>query len=105
MTEKWPTVVEECEAKTEKNDEPREKFTLAVDSPPTSNVVERLFSSSKHVVGERRYRLKPQSFEALLYLKSNHDAWDMADVAVAIKKVAERTTAVRTKDRLSNCEG
>lgn len=97
-TKKRATFVEECEAKAKKDDVPHETFTLAVEAPPTSNVAERLFSSAKHVVGERRHRLKPQSFEALLYLKSNNEAWDVADVAAAMKRTAERTSTARSNE-------
>ena len=47
-------------------------FTL-----PTSNVVERLFSTAKFVFSELRRSLLPRNSEMLLFLKLNRDLWDL----------------------------
>ncbi|KAG6949662.1 hypothetical protein JG687_00014712 [Phytophthora cactorum] len=52
----------------------------------TSASVERLFSSAKYVMTERRNRMTPVLFEAMTFLKTNSAYWDSRlVVAKAIK--------------------
>ena len=44
---------------------------------PTSNVVERLFSTAKFVFSDLRRSLLPRNLEMLLFLKLNRDLWDL----------------------------
>ena len=39
--------------------------------------VECLFSFAKHVIPGKRSRMTPQLFEAICFLKANHDCWDV----------------------------
>lgn len=45
--------------------------------PPTSNVVERLFSAGKLILRDQRASLSPYVFEMLLFLKVNRDWWNV----------------------------
>lgn len=51
----------------------------------TSNTVERLFSSCKHILTDLRKHMSPIMFEALIFLKINRKLWDAPMVATAIK--------------------
>ncbi|EGZ12810.1 hypothetical protein PHYSODRAFT_511059 [Phytophthora sojae] len=46
--------------------------------PPTSNMVERLFSIARAVLRHERHRLSPMMLEMILFLKIN--SWDVATV-------------------------
>ena len=46
--------------------------------PPTSNIVERLFSRAKLNLTDLRSRMEPRTFEALLYLHCNESLWDQS---------------------------
>ncbi|EGZ22721.1 hypothetical protein PHYSODRAFT_490851, partial [Phytophthora sojae] len=48
--------------------------------PPTSNVVERLFSIARAVLRHERHRLSPMMLEMILFLKINSLYWDVAIV-------------------------
>jgi hypothetical protein len=54
-----------------------------------------------HVVGERSHQLKPQSFEALLFLKANRRHWTVADVAAAMKTVSAQAAAKERAKRVA----
>ena len=49
--------------------------------PPTSNIVERLFSSARRVLTDYRKSMSPYSFECVMFLKSNRKLWDLSLVA------------------------
>ncbi|KAJ8556763.1 hypothetical protein ON010_g9202 [Phytophthora cinnamomi] len=48
--------------------------------PPTSNLVERLFSVARAVLRHERHRLSPMMLEMILFLKINSSYWDVATV-------------------------
>jgi hypothetical protein len=45
--------------------------------PPTSNIVERLWSTTKFTFNDLRKRLKPETLEMLICLRANRRLWDM----------------------------
>jgi hypothetical protein len=45
--------------------------------PPTSNVVERLFSASRQVLTDYRKSMSPYTFECIMFLKMNRKYWDI----------------------------
>ena len=53
---------------------------------PTSNAVERLFSTAKFVFSDLRRSLLPRNLEMLLFLKSNRDLWDLELVAKVVNQ-------------------
>ncbi|ETO77095.1 hypothetical protein F444_07678 [Phytophthora nicotianae P1976] len=55
-------------------------FFLLSAIPPTSNVVERLFSSARSVLRHERHRLSSQALEMILFLKANSSYWNVAIV-------------------------
>ncbi|KAG6599688.1 uncharacterized protein IUM83_13263 [Phytophthora cinnamomi] len=48
--------------------------------PPTSNMVERLFSVARAMLRHERHRLSPMMLEMILFLKINSSYWDVATV-------------------------
>ena len=54
--------------------------------PPTSNVVERLFSRAKIIMTERRQRMTPRHLELLLFLRLNKWAWNVYTIDDIISK-------------------
>lgn len=54
--------------------------------PPTSNVVERLFSNARLVLTDYRKSMTPYSFECVMFLKCNRKQWNISTV---MKLVAE----------------
>ncbi|RLN90823.1 hypothetical protein BBJ28_00012509 [Nothophytophthora sp. Chile5] len=52
---------------------------------PTSNVVERLFSQAKAVVGMHRQAMTPLHLESILFLKVNRTYWDAATVLKVVR--------------------
>jgi hypothetical protein len=45
--------------------------------PPTSNIVERLFSASRLVLTDYRKCMSPYSFECVMFLKYNREHWNI----------------------------
>ena len=45
--------------------------------PPTSVVVESLFSESKYIWNDRRLGTTPEHIEEQMFLKCNHFLWDL----------------------------
>lgn len=45
--------------------------------PPTSNIVERLFSSARQVLTDYRKSMTPYTFECIMFLKVNRKYWDI----------------------------
>ena len=65
--------------------------------------VERLWSIAKYILTDNRARLTPAMFEALLFLKTNDEYWDMAMVMEAYTRVRNnipnsRVTAMMAED-------
>ncbi|KAG3120775.1 hypothetical protein PI125_g818 [Phytophthora idaei] len=60
----------------------REKtsYSLVAAIPPTSNIVERLFSVARLTLGLERPNLLPITFEAILFLHLNDGYWDVCKV-------------------------
>jgi hypothetical protein len=56
----------------------------------TSNTVERLFSTCKHVLTDQRKCMSPIMFEDLLFLKVNREMWDLPMVTIAMKNKEPR---------------
>ncbi|ETO99930.1 hypothetical protein F441_22645 [Phytophthora nicotianae CJ01A1] len=65
------------------NDAPS-AYVLLEAIPPTSNVVERLFSAARQVLRYERNRLSPLSLEQILFLKVNQKYWDVTTVDACI---------------------
>jgi regulator of replication initiation timing len=43
----------------------------------TSDIVERLFSTRKHILSDERKSMDPDSFNETLFLKVHHEKWDI----------------------------
>jgi hypothetical protein len=54
--------------------------------PPTSNICERLFSTSKLTYSDQRKSLHPETLENILFLKANRSLWDPYVVCKALHK-------------------
>jgi hypothetical protein len=54
--------------------------------PPTSNIVERLFSASRLVLTDYRKSMSPYTFECVMFLKSNRKLWDASLVSNLVTK-------------------
>ena len=52
--------------------------------PPTSNIVERLFSKAKNIRTPLRYRILPVNFEENLYLAVNKNYWDVENLLLVV---------------------
>ncbi|KAG2782967.1 hypothetical protein PC129_g10785 [Phytophthora cactorum] len=57
--------------------------------PPTSNIVQRLFSQCKLVLTPQRRSMDPANFEQLAFLRVNRDMWDVSTVASVTKEQNE----------------
>jgi hypothetical protein len=53
---------------------------------PTSNIVERLFSTAKFVFSDLRRSLLPRNLEMILFLKLNRDLWDLGLLSKVVNK-------------------
>jgi hypothetical protein len=49
--------------------------------PPTSNIVERLFSKARLVLTDYRKSMSPYTFECIMFLKMNNALWDISLVS------------------------
>jgi hypothetical protein len=54
--------------------------------PPTSNIVERLFSSARLVLTDYRKSMTPYTFECVMFLKFNRNYWDNVLVSKIVGK-------------------
>ena len=54
--------------------------------PPTSNVVERLFSSARLVLTDYRKSMTDYTFECVMFLKLNSEKWNVDSVAKLLEK-------------------
>lgn len=54
--------------------------------PPTSNMVERLFSTAKSIITDDRKSMSPFHLECVLFLKQNRSLWDSTTVAAVVNK-------------------
>jgi hypothetical protein len=55
---------------------PATSYPLVWAIPPTSNLVERLFSTARAMLGHERQGLTPLAVEMILFLKTNASYWD-----------------------------
>jgi hypothetical protein len=55
-------------------------------TPPTSNIVDRLFSASRLVLTDYRKSMSPYTFECVMFLKSNRKLWDASLVSNLVTK-------------------
>lgn len=70
-------------AKRLKSQDTMEDFIDTTFIPPTSNMVERLFSCCKNVLTDYRSKLDNKRFEDIMMLKINRKLWDENTVAAA----------------------
>lgn len=75
-----PTSLAERILKRRKVEAAPNRYAMLEAIPPTSNVVERLFSSARSVLRHERQRLSPMALEMLLFLKVNTSYWNVATV-------------------------
>ena len=54
--------------------------------PPTSNIVERLFSAARLVLTDYRKSMSPYTFECVMFLKINWELWDASLVSNIVVK-------------------
>jgi hypothetical protein len=54
--------------------------------PPTSNIVERLFSAARLVLTDYRKSMTPYTFECVMFLKINRALWDSSLVSKIVVK-------------------
>ena len=54
--------------------------------PPTSNIVERLFSAARLVLTDYRQSMTPYTFECVMFLKMNRKLWDASLVSNIVAK-------------------
>jgi hypothetical protein len=54
--------------------------------PPTSNIVERLFSAARLVLTDYRKSMSPYTFECVMFLKINRKLWDSSLVRSVVVK-------------------
>ncbi|KAG3013494.1 hypothetical protein PC121_g9457 [Phytophthora cactorum] len=59
-------------------------YKLLSAIPPTSNVVERLFSVARGVLRHERRRISPMTLEMILFLKVNASYWNVATVEASL---------------------
>ena len=62
------------------------KFVSLEHIPPTSNIVERLFSAARLVLTDYRKSMDPYTFECLMFLKVNRSKWDINLVSKLVGK-------------------
>ncbi|KAG3156279.1 hypothetical protein PC128_g21905 [Phytophthora cactorum] len=67
----------ECVLKRARVSEQTDKYILVAAIPPTSNIVERLFSMARAMIGLKRHSLQPTMVEVMLFLKVNISYWDV----------------------------
>ena len=53
---------------------------------PTSNIVERLFSSARYLLDDNRKKMLPRNVEICLYLKVNRSLWNLETVASVLSE-------------------
>ena len=62
------------------------KYVSLKHIPPTSNIVERLFSAARLILTDYRKSMDPYTFECLLFLKVNRKKWDINLVSKLVGK-------------------
>jgi len=62
------------------------KFVSLEHIPPTSNIVERLFSAARIILTDYRKSMDPYTFECLMFLKVNRSKWDINLVSKLVGK-------------------
>jgi hypothetical protein len=61
----------------------------------SSAEVERLWSVASYILTTQRQSMTPQLFEAIIFLKTNHEFWDLGMVVDAVQQA--RTVAAETR--------
>ncbi|KAG6954666.1 hypothetical protein JG688_00012242, partial [Phytophthora aleatoria] len=59
-------------------------YKLLSAIPPTSNVVDKLFSVARGVLRHERRRMSPMTLDMILFLKVNASYWDVATVEASL---------------------
>ena len=72
--------------KTKRRKVSRGDYSSLIFVPPTSNVVERLFSNARLALTDYRKSMSPYTFECVMFLKINRDYWDLDLVAKIVGK-------------------
>lgn len=67
--------------------EQADRYILVPAVAPTSNVVERLFSQARALIGLDRHSLQPIALESIIFLKINRGLWDVHDVHDMIEQL------------------
>ena len=62
--------------------------------------VERLWSEADAIFTKRRNGLSPITFEMILFLKKNHDLWDLSDVVEADRLRLQAKAESRAANRI-----
>ena len=63
--------------------------------PPTSNVVERLFSAAKLVLTDYRKSMTSYTFECVMFLKYNSSLWDInTDSKIVGNQIINKNTSL-----------
>ena len=66
---------------------------------PTSVVVERLFSQTKHIMTDNRKLMDPSTLEMCIMLKTNKDLWNAKTVDDVIELCRQETKATNSSKR------
>jgi hypothetical protein len=81
-----PTTLAAAALKTKKRKIVTCPYVNVSHIPPTSNMVERLFSSARLVLTDYRKSMTPYTFECVMFLKFNRSYWDNVLVSKVIGK-------------------
>ncbi|KAG3078860.1 hypothetical protein PI124_g19772 [Phytophthora idaei] len=74
--EKSPSFVEQLKKRRELETRASTRYQLISAIPPTSNHVERSFSTAKVTLGTQRHSLQPDTLETVLMLRANEAFWN-----------------------------
>ena len=77
----------DCESKRRRITEAQRSEYIPLNwIPSTNNENERVFSKNKHVFSDFRRAMNTSTLEALMFLKTNRDLWDLKTVHYIIVK-------------------
>ena len=62
--------------------------------PPTSNIVERIFSTARLILTDYRKSMSPYTFECVMFLKFNREYWDCCSVSKLVAKLRATDYAI-----------
>ncbi|KAG6943021.1 hypothetical protein JG688_00017815 [Phytophthora aleatoria] len=74
--EKSPSFVEQLKKRHKLETRASTRYQLISAIPPTSNHVERLFSTAKVTLGTQHHSLQPDTLETVLMLRANEAFWN-----------------------------